>query len=492
MTIAENEAPTTAAYEIRRQARAPVAPVNLKPWKRRLIWGGAALGLLALLLTGWYVYYALRHVNTMRARVSAAVVSLSADVDARLLELRVRPGQQVSQGEVLARLDDSELRSMLATAEAGLAIAESQHAQAVADHSLIEARTEAEVALAGARVVIAQGRVASAQATIALREAQLAEEIRRAEAQQAEAGARYRAIEKGARLEDVEAARARLATAKARAALSELEVQQVAELVERQIESPLSLEVKRTDLAVRKNEVREAEFALERLLAGATEEERQALQQVLATRDADLALARVGDKQIHVFNADLAIRTAELREAEAELKRAEAQRLEIRRAEKRIQSAEAELRRAQANVDTRLVALEAKSIVSPVSGTIIRTLDRVGEVVRRGVPTILVADDGAGRWFEGFVREDYAGRLAVGQEARVEVIVGSRDYVRAEVVEIGLATSSFDQMGVASQAGMGAGGGYIASEQVWVKLRPVGEQELPLPGMSARAIIRVW
>ena len=224
---------------------------------------------------------------------------------------------------------------------------------------------------------------------------------------------------------------------------------------------------------------------LAQLQAGATSDEIEATTQVLAARDAELALGHAAGNQLEVLGAELAVRQAELHKAQAELKLAEASRLQVELVRQEVEAAAAELRKAEAEVARRQAALEGMSIVSPVTGTVVRTFDRVGEVCRKGLPTILVADDSAGRWVEAFVREDDVHLVQVGQPARIEMVVGSRCYVDGTVKAVALSTHSLDRE--VSDAGTARRG----IELVWVKLVPVKLEGNPLPGMSARATIKV-
>ena len=454
-------------------------------WRRIFIMGGVGGLLIVAIGVGFAIWYSLTHVTTLRASVSAAVVSLATDVDARMVELYVQPGQRVEKGEALARLDDTALRAALASAEADRAIRESQVAQSKAHARMVEAQAEADIVLARARVEMATKRVAGAELRLAMRKEKIPEEIRRAQAYRDEALARLQYLKKGARKEEIEVAKARLATARAREALCKYQVKQTETLVKRRVESPLDLKVAETEHQTQQNEAREAELRLQQLLAGPTGDQVEAAKQALEARDAALALVRAREEEIPVVAAELAIREAELREAGTALTRAEAKRHEIAVAKERVKAAEAELRRARADVDERQAVLKRMTIVSPVTGTVIQTFDHVGEVCRKGVTTILVADDSKGRWIEGYVREDDAGLLREGQTARVELVMGSGYYVKAAVEAVGLSTSAIDRNDA------GGLGSRSYAELVWVKLRPVSKMGNVRPGMSARAVIRV-
>jgi len=88
-----------------------------------------------------------------RPRVEAAVgsvravheIAVGSKLLARVVEINVKAGQKVREGDVLARLDDADLRARLAQARAALAAAEAARTQAAADQRryapLVETKT---------------------------------------------------------------------------------------------------------------------------------------------------------------------------------------------------------------------------------------------------------------------------------------------------------------------------------------------------------------
>jgi HlyD family secretion protein len=449
---------------------------------------GAAAVLLVAIAAGVFAWLRFTRVYAASARVQAAIVSLSPMADARLLDLCVEPGARVMPGQVLARLDDSELRAALAAAEAARAIEESGHARARAELRLAEARVASDIERARAAAHTAAARVARARAAAGSRPARLAEEVRAAEALRNESRARLQALRRGPREEEVLAAAARLEAAQALHALYEMELEQSRQLATEGIDSRHLLEVRRTRVVTQEKAVREAELELQRLQAGASVEEIAAAEQALANREAGLALARSGSAEVASLEAELAVREAELREAEAQLAQAEAHRVTVSVAQALVGAAAAELKRAEAEERGRRAALQNRDVVSPVTGTVIRTFVRVGEICRRGVPCVLVADDRHPRWVEGFVREADAMRIAVGQRAWVRAPAGTGPYVGAVVEQVGLHTQAPEY---AADGGGEAAPRPLQPGRVWVRLRPLRPLADDLvTGTSAQAVIR--
>ncbi len=474
-----------ARYQMRRQARGAEPPPERKIWRRRLIIGGVVTGVVVLLTVGIIVWYTLTHVHSVRASVAAAVIGVPAMVDARLAELCVEPLQHVTAGQELAKLDDPQVRAALEAAEATLALNESLCKQAEADCKLTNQKVENDLVSAQAALEAAKARVQQAEAALAMGESRLAEQVRQATAQRDEAAAQLTGLQKGAREEDVKTAQARLESARALCALYELEVRQSEQLVGEGIDSQYILETKKTQLTTQKKACEEAELQLLRLQNGATAEELDAAAQVKEAREAGLAMVCAGNKEVDNLKNDLVIRSAELRQAEAQLKQAETAQVQKELAAARLEAAQRAVTKAQQDVTARRDALVLKS---PVSGTVIGVFNRVGDTCRTNLEVLQVTDDSKGRWIAVEVREKDAFYVRPEQKARVKLASGER--IRAKVLEVGGATSSVRRLR-GSPTGEPEPSG---PESVRVKLVPEAEGALgndAIPGMSARAVIRV-
>jgi membrane fusion protein (multidrug efflux system) len=93
--------------------------------RRKRVWIPIVLFIAAVLGGVWYWYKNLRgFVSTDDAFLDADRVELSAKVLGRIVELSVDEGDRVTRGQVLVRLDDTDLRSQVDQARAGLGVAE--------------------------------------------------------------------------------------------------------------------------------------------------------------------------------------------------------------------------------------------------------------------------------------------------------------------------------------------------------------------------------
>jgi len=232
--------------------------------------------------------------------------------------------------------------------------------------------------------------------------------------------------------------------------------------------------------------VREAELHLEKLIAGPSGNEIEAAEHALANLEAQLALARNGRSEVESLAAEVEIRRTQQDEAGARLAQAEARESSLDISRERIRAAEAELAKAKAEVDRAEAVLDNLNFVSPVDGTVTRTFDDIGEVCRKGVPCILVADAGRERWIEGFVEDQDAMLVNVGNHARIQVPAGIGKYVPGIVEQVGMHTQSLDG------GPPGASPRFPQPERVWVQIRPLEPlRESPITGTSAKVVIRI-
>jgi multidrug resistance efflux pump len=127
-------------------------------------------------------------------------------------------------------------------------------------------------------------------------------------------------------------------------------------------------------------------------------------------------------------------------------------------------------------------------LTSPVAGTVVQVAGGVGDPCGRGEGVVVVRNDARGYWVDAWVPEVQAPLVRPGQPARVEVILGSGEWVDAEVESVSAATAR--ALGVEA---VPAGGGptYSGPELVGVRLRFAEQRGHFLAGSSARVAIRV-
>ena len=143
-------------------ADADPAPETTAPTKRKKwLTGIAAVVLLgAAGYGGWYALVGSHYVETDNAYVGAETAQITPMVAGQVIAIGPSETQAVKRGDVLVRLDDSDARIALASAEADLAKARRQFGQTSATSGALSAQVQAK----GAEIVSARARLASAQA----------------------------------------------------------------------------------------------------------------------------------------------------------------------------------------------------------------------------------------------------------------------------------------------------------------------------------------
>jgi membrane fusion protein YbhG len=304
---------------------------------------------------------AVEHALAVTGTIEATQVDVSSKIVGRVVELTVREGQAVERGQLLVRLDTAELAAELRRAEAAVRTAEAQ---------LRDLR-------AGARP----------------------EEIQEAEARAAQAQARVDDLLAGSRTQEIERARAELRNAVATRDWTERDYRRAREL-----------------------------FGKNLVAAQDVDRARQAFEVAMANEDSAserLALVEAGPRKDEVAAARADARAASER---VRLLRAGARADAVAAAQAQVVEAHAALAAAQARLaETRLV--------SPITGVVLRKNMEVGETANPRVPIVTLVDT-ADMWLRAYVPETDIGRVRVGQPATVSVDAYPGRTFAAQVSEI--------------------------------------------------------
>lgn len=317
-----------------------------------------AMGLVAAVLI-WWVQHRDDSPSGEGIRVSGHIeareVDLGFKIPGRVLRILVDEGEAVQEGQLVAVLDDRELREELQGAVASLHEAKSRIPQ-------IESRIRQQTESTRAREAHAQAALETARAELReLLAGSRPQEIRQAEA-------------------DLEAAKADL---------------------EKSREDFLRAEnlLRRAIIPQRDWDHAKAAYDMAR------ERYRAAM--------ARLALAREGPRLERIEAA-----RAKVRLAEAEVQLASTGWLEVERLQRELDTVKAQVERAAANArlaETR--AAEAR-LRAPLAGIgLVRDAEE-GEVLPAGTPVLTVGDL-ADVWLEAYIREEELGRVQPGQRVKV-------------------------------------------------------------------------
>ncbi|HDN80227.1 MAG TPA: HlyD family efflux transporter periplasmic adaptor subunit [Chloroflexi bacterium] len=265
---------------------------------------------------------------------------LSFAIGGKVVEIAVREGDVVEEGQLLARLDDAELQAAVAQAKAQVQAAEAKLA-----HLKAGPRPE-ELAAAEAAVQEAEAALETARAQLAAAQAEL------------------RRLEAGPSEEEIAAAEAELKQAEAVLQQAQAEYDKIA-WAPNAAASPQAVALEQATAAY---EAAKARY--EALLKGVSEEE------------LDAARARVRAAY------------AQVRLAEARLSQAQAQYelLKAGATEEEIAAAEAEVAQAEAALAQARAALEKAYLYAPFKGVVGKVWLREGEMASLGQPVISLGD----------------------------------------------------------------------------------------------------
>lgn len=391
--------------------------------------------------------------------VPARQARLGFKIGGRVSELAVAEGDTVVSGQVLARLDDTDLRHAVAQAEAALAVAQAQLAAAQAGARAEEVAV-AETGLATARAQLAQAKagpreqeITAAAEAVAIAQANLGA----AKAKLAAAQADLARIKAGPRAEQIAVAEAELARVLAGAspeaiAVAEAQVQQAAtELTHYQNLYDRYAYVQGADEEMLRYQRDAAGAAhntavaqLAQIKAGASREE-------IAVAQAQVDLAKMGATadEVAIAQANVDAAQAQVEVAQAQVTQAKAQ-LDLLRAgasEETIAVAqaavdqaraqlnlvqagarpediaviEAQVRQAEAALAQAQSSLDDVLLIAPFSGTIASVNVEVGEITAPGTPIIVLGDDSRLQVETEDLSELDVDLVRIGQAAEVSV-----------------------------------------------------------------------
>ncbi len=321
---------------------------------------------------------AIRVSGTIEATEVALGFPLPGVVETRA----VSAGDRVEAGDVVARLDDEELRHEVALRRAALALLEAgARAQEVAKAEAAVKAVEARLseALAGARP----------------------QEVARARAGVRAAKAQLKALEAGSRPQEIATAEAAVEAAEAEVDRRDADLRRMQELHEAEAATARSLEAARTARTAAKARLTEAEKRLSLVREGPREEAVEQARAALEETEQALALVKEGPRQERI----------EALEAEREQARQALALVKAGPRQERIDQARALLKLAETK-------RKRARLASPVSGLVLAEGAEEGEFVSPGTPVVTVGDLG-NVWLRAYLEETDLGRVKPGM--RVEI-----------------------------------------------------------------------
>jgi len=429
--------------------------------------------------------------------IETADVYIAPKIGGRVIELRVQEGDRVTAGQLVARLDTSELDAQVGQAEAALRIAEARLDAALngpRSEQIAAARASAEQARAvsaGAEAGAANARTGFRQTT-ELRAAYDAARMRlkASEAQRDDADEALALVRSGARPQQIEQARAAVVQAEVAAHKAEADAQRARDLFD---DGAVSAQYRDAANAARdgaRAQLDQARAALANLEAGARPQELRRAELGVAQAKANLEAARLAERSAAEALRDrLAARTAlDAAAAGAQSARAQARaaaaQLDLLLAGTRpeeIQAARQQAEQAREAVRLARAQRENAFVYAPLDGIVKTKIVEAGETVTAGTPLAVVLDMRR-PWLRVFIPETRYGQVRIGDRAEVTVDSFPGDVFVGAVSEIA-SEAEFTPKNVQSQ-----------EERVklvfGVKIDLRGSDGRLKPGMPADAVIR--
>jgi HlyD family secretion protein len=181
MTDEKTVETTPAAVQQQPPHPEPANGKQARSGRRRRIVVVFALVLLAVAaFLIWRFFFAAPEVPdsivTLSGRIEGDDSAVASKTTGRILEIRVREGQSVKAGDVIAVLDDEQVRAREEQARAGLAAADARTVSARAQISILDEQLRQSQLEADQSKLDSEGRVRQAQADLGAAQADLAQQ----------------------------------------------------------------------------------------------------------------------------------------------------------------------------------------------------------------------------------------------------------------------------------------------------------------------------
>ena len=323
------------------------------------------LAIVAAAAAIWWMERPRPQTLVLTGTVDGNEVVVGSKITGRIVSLAVDDGQWVKAGDLIAVLDQDELRADQGAAGHAIAQARASAQQSVAETELLQNTLPTKVRQAEAQLAQTQAQGQQAQAQVSQTQAQLRQ------------------------------AQAQVAQTQAGVAKAQDNFNRIRPLVQKDINPPQDLVAAQTDLDSAKANEQAAEAGVEatRRVVAAAEAGVEASGRAVAAAQAALADAQQQERQVPVQQRQ----TDALRAAEAQ---------------------------AEANADAAAARFGQTRIFAPASGIVTLRAARQGEVVNPGTPIVTLFDLSS-TWVDADVEETYADLIAMGQTLRVRLPSGT-------------------------------------------------------------------
>ena len=328
-------------------------------------------------------------VSTDNAQVDGDVISISAEVPGRIVEVDTNDNERVKEGQVLVKLDASDYQARLTQAEKALRSAQEREAAARAQLQLTQRQAQAAIGEESSGVDLAQSGVTTAASGVGAARQRLL---------QAQAATR--------------AARANLARSRTSVDLALAEQRRIQDDLQRYRALYSKDEISRQQLEAIQTQSRQAQSRVEAARREVQASQAQVSQSLAsegqASEGIQVSLAQVGEAESRVG------------EAQSRLVSAQAAPDKIAVAAAQVKVIQAEIEQTRASIVLARKNLERTTIRAPHDGVVSKRSAQVGAFAQQGSPLLALVIQSS-PWVTANFKETQMTRVRPGLKAEISV-----------------------------------------------------------------------
>ena len=385
----ENETETDPVEQVEEDSDESEPAVKNGSKKRKILFIGAGVLILGLIVGVGYWLYARQYESTDDAFIDGDIVQVSPKVSAYVKKIYVNNNQLVHKGDLLVELDPTDYEVKLEQAKAQLATAQSQHGSAQANVDLTEKTTSASRSAASSNVETAKNNVEQTRLAAGSKQSQISQAQAAARTAQANLGqirAQVPQAESNLKLAQVEYDRRNVLFQRGDISRQSLD------------QATNTLQTARAQLDAAQKQVIAAQARVDEANAGVTtaqENYKQSLAQV------NLTQSQVGESKGRLEDANAAPERVAVSESQ-------------------VGTAESAIDVAQAAVHQAELELSYTKVYAPEDGFVTKKSIEEGQLVQTGTPMMAISESDD-VWVVANFKETQLEHMQIGQSVDVEV-----------------------------------------------------------------------
>ncbi len=373
---------------------------------------------------------------TVTGTVEADVlINVVPKVPGKVSAVYVDEGDNVRAGQILARLDNTDLLAQRKQAEAAIAAARARLKQAQTGTGLQATETDTTIATAEAQLATAKARLRQAEAAAEVTITQTQTSVQQAEEALRAAQARLDLVREGARRQEKQQAEEAVRQAKANLDTAEKNLKRAEKLLAEGAMAQQQYDAAKLQYDVAQAQYNTAVQQLDMVREGARSQEVQMAEAQVEQARAALALAKANDAQNRIRQQDVEAAKEAVQQAEAGLRMARASRARNAISKEDVEAARAALNQAQANLSFVNAQISYTVIRAPAAGVIVRRNVDKGEAASPAMPMFIIVNN-RNVYLRAKVSETQISDVRLGDTVDVTVdALGDRVFV-GKIVEI--------------------------------------------------------